>query len=136
MAPKSGPGITPDGVKIGKFFRQLFKNIKNLKMAYFKVLAKNTDPKTFFALKTVGKKFIVFSDQPLEKTGTFYPIFQKNISPSKKFFKAHLALLNDRVGLEEQFCVGKKKFSTIFWVPKNFFSSIYHIPGFTKPSRD
>ena len=90
------------GVKIGKFFPQLFKNIKNLKMAYFKVLAKNTDPKTFFALKTVGKKFIVFPDQPLVETGTFLPHFQKNISPSKKFFKAHLALLNDRVGLEEQ----------------------------------
>ena len=95
-------------------------------MAYFKVLAKNTDPKTFFALKTVGKKFIVFSDQPLEKTGTFYPIFQKNISPSKKFFKAHLALLNDRVGLEEQQKNGEKFFRKFFGSQKFFlvFSSL------------
>ena len=103
MAPKSGNARDPFGVIIGTEVPQMLKNIKNFKMAYFKVLAKNTDPKTFFALKTVGKKFIVFPDQPLEKTGTFYPIFQKNISPSRKCFKAHLALLNDRVGLEEQF---------------------------------
>ena len=90
-------------------------------MAYFKVLAKNTDPKTFFALKTVGKKFIVFSDQPLEKTGTFYPIFQKNISPSKKFFKAHLALLNDRVGLEEQQKNGEKFFLVFSSLSRKFY---------------
>ena len=116
------------GVFIGEFFPQLFKNIKNLKMAYFKVLAKNTDPKTFFALKTVGKKFIVFSDQPLEKTGTFYPIFQKNISPSKNFFKAHLALLNDRVGLEEQQKNGEKNFRKFFGSQKFFFSFFIVIP--------
>ena len=97
-------------------------------MAYFKVLAKNTDPKTFFALKTVGKKFIVFSDQPLEKSRTFYPIFQKNISPSKNFFKAHLALLNDRVGLEEQQKNGEKFFRKFFGSQKFFFSFFIVIP--------
>ena len=128
MAPKSGNARDPFGVIIGTEVPQMLKNIKNLKMAYFKVLAKNTDPKTFFALKTVGKKFIVFPDQPLAETGTFLPHFQKNISPSKKFFKAHLALLNDRVGLEEQQKNGEKFFRKFFGSQKFFFSFFIVIP--------
>ena len=103
-------------------------------MAYFKVLAKNTDPKWCFALKTVGKKLIVFSQAPLKKIPDFYPIFQKNISPSKKFFKAHLALLNDRVGLEEQQKNGEKFVRKFFGSQNFFFSFFIVIPEIFSPS--